>query len=178
MIMENGYYHYTRINLNPGELYIATEPTLVWTLLGSCVAISFYNARLRIGAICHAQVAEERHREYRCSDFCPHPCFAEAPDSNRFKYVACSIRYMYERFTQFGISGHEITVKLFGGANMFSVHQTMKSVGEENIEVARKMINDFGLRLVKESVGGKSGRTLYFYSDTGEILLKITKHGK
>jgi len=82
---------------------------------------------------------------------------------------------MYESFTQLGISKSEIAVKIFGGANMFSVHQTMKSVGEENIEIARKMIEDFGLRLVSENVGGKAGRTLYFYSDTGEVLLKINK---
>jgi chemotaxis protein CheD len=166
---------YKRVDLHPGELYLAEKPTIVWTLLGSCLAVVFHNARLGISAICHAQLAEEKMHEYTCSDYCPHPCFMEAPESNRFKYVTCALRYMYEQFTRLGIISNEIHVKLFGGASMFPAHQKMKSVGEENIEVAQKMIQAFNLQLVSMNIGGTSGRTLYFYSDTGEVLLRMHK---
>jgi chemotaxis protein CheD len=161
-----------RINLNPGELYIAKEPTTVWTVLGSYVAIIFYSAKLKVGGIAHAQLPEERLKEQRCSDFCPHPCYALAPDESRFKYVACSFRYLHEYFMGLGIAKHDITVKLFGGANMFPMHQRRKSVGEENVEVARKMIDRHGLRLVSEHTGGTMGRTLHFYSGSGKVWLK------
>jgi chemotaxis protein CheD len=170
--MEPVFTYSTRINLNPGDLYIAEKPAVVWTVLGSCIAIIFYNARLKIGAISHAQLAEERLRDSRCSDFCPHPCYAAAPDTNRFKYATCSFRYMYEYFMHIGSEKQDIAVKLFGGANMFPIHQQTKGVGAENIEVVRKMIDTYGMRLASEHIGGTAGRTLYFYTDSGEVWLK------
>ena len=73
---------------------------------------------------------------------------------------------------QIGIAKEEIAVKLFGSANMFPIHQQMKSVGEENVDVARKMIDTYGVRLVSEHTGGTVGKPLYFYSDSGEVWLK------
>lgn len=166
---------YPLIDLQPGNVHIAKEPTVVWTVLGSCVAIVFYNERLKIGAICHAQLAEKNHRDGVCSDCCPEPCYASVRDSNCFKYVACSLRYMCEQFAALDIPKHEITVKLFGGSNMFHYFSILKPIGDENIEVARKMIQQYGLQLAGENVGGTTGRTLYFYSDTGEVLLKVHK---
>lgn len=165
-----------RVYLRPGEYYLAEKPTEVWTVLGSCLAIIFYNPRLQIGAIAHAQLAEQcidnGNCSQQCSDFCPGPCYQQILDLNPYKYVSCSIRLMLEAFVQRGIFAHEIDIKLFGGASILPLAHPVKSVGQLNIETAYKMLARYHLRLTEKHVGGTSGTTLYFYSDTGQVYWK------
>jgi chemotaxis protein CheD len=165
---------YENVYLYPGELYIAERPTIVWTLLGSCIAVVLYHERLHLGAICHAQLPEERFRDGTCRAPCDHPCYKKdgAPDSSRFKYATCSIRYMYDQFVARGIPSNEITVKLFGGASVLEGVTDTINVGDENVRIARQVLHEYQLKLVRKDVGGRKGRTLYFYSDTGEVFMK------
>ncbi len=87
MIMMNEADTYNkRFNLQIGDIfYIAEEPTIIWTILGSCVAVVFYNKRLKISAICHAQLPGEKLQGEQCSDNCPIRCMAQLPDTNKLK---------------------------------------------------------------------------------------------
>jgi chemotaxis receptor (MCP) glutamine deamidase CheD len=42
-----------RFFLKPGEIVFSSEPLLVTTLLGACVAVTRFSPRQRFGAICH-----------------------------------------------------------------------------------------------------------------------------
>ncbi len=41
------------LELQPGELYLARSPSILRTILGSCVGVTFWSARLGAGALCH-----------------------------------------------------------------------------------------------------------------------------
>ena len=41
------------LDLQPGELYLARKPAILRTILGSCVGVTFWSARLGAGALCH-----------------------------------------------------------------------------------------------------------------------------
>ena len=41
------------IFLNPGEYAFGTELDRIRTILGSCVAVTFWHPGLRLGAMCH-----------------------------------------------------------------------------------------------------------------------------
>lgn len=89
-----------------------------------------------------------------------------------FKFVSCSAIYMLKAFIDKGIPKRSIEAKLFGGANVLASPPGRESVGAQNLKTAMAFIKENGLRLVSQDTGGKKGRTLYFYSDTGEVLLK------
>ena len=163
---------YTKVNLFPGEAFIADEPSVVWTLLGSCLAIIFHNNQQQLGAIAHAQLAQDSRIDHECYAHCPNPCFSELSRANPFTYVSCSIRQLVEAFTERGIVPKEIDVKIFGGASLLQTRQNGKTVGEMNIEAADRMIESYGLNLQSKHIGGDAGRTLYFYTDTGEVYLR------
>ncbi len=162
---------YEYVCLYPGELYIAEMPTVIWTVLGSCLAIVFHHQASGCGAICHAQLSEIAGGANRCSDACPNPCFAETSGENPFKFVSCSIHYLVGSFAAKGIYPRDIDVKLFGGASILT-SSPIKTVGDMNIEVAEKMLDDYHLQIMSKHIGGNQGRTLYFYSDSGEVFLK------
>ncbi len=154
----------SKIYLKPGEVHIAEQPTLVTTLLGSCVTVTLFNSRLRIGAICHGLLPEDN--DSRGSD-----CVS----TDHFKYVDSAIKCMLRKFSSYGIGSGEIDAKLFGGADMFSFRKELvqpATVGRLNINKARQVIEAEGIHLIASDVGGSVGRRIYFYTHTGEVLLK------
>jgi len=161
-----------KIHLNIGEVYITQKPTVIWTILGSCISVVFYNKRLQTGGICHAQLPEKRRHFESCMKTCPVKCSEKVADSKRFKFVTCSVQYMLEQFNQYGIQNREIEVKLFGGANVFITNGTAKTVGSQNLEAAMNFIQKHDLNLVSKHIGGKTGITIYFHSHTGKVFLK------
>jgi chemotaxis protein CheD len=83
---------------------------------------------------------------------------------------------MLEQFNQYGIQNREIEVKLFGGANVFPTNGPSKTIGSQNLEAAMEFIQKNNLHLVSKHIGGKTGITIYFHSDTGKVFLR--KHNK
>ncbi len=51
--MTTGVAELPQVYLKPGGLPVMREPRIVSTVLGSCVAVTFHNARLHVSAIRH-----------------------------------------------------------------------------------------------------------------------------
>jgi len=150
--------------LKPGKMFFGERATLVSTLLGSCVAVTMFSPRCRVGAICHG-LLPSRQDEHRCLGSCEEGA----------RYVDCAIRLMLDWFTQLGILRSEIEVKAFGGSDMFAVKEgenRTSSVGRQNLDKALSLIDEAGLRLLASDLGGPRGRKIYFSTHTGEVLLK------
>ena len=153
------------IYLKPGEMFLGDEPTVVSTLLGSCVSVTMFNRRQRIGAICHCQLPVNR----QVHDSCPNQCM------EGFRYVECAIRQMAKLFRNRKVQPRDIEVKVFGGADMFRTAKgssRSKTVGAQNLEAAARVLQEQRLRVLVSDVGGSRGRKIVFYTHTGEVLLK------
>jgi chemotaxis protein CheD len=152
------------IYLKPGEFYIGEHPVVVSTILGSCVSVTMFHMLSRMGAICHGLLP-------RCGGkkSCDGTCI------DGFKYVDCSIERMIKKFDALGFNRGEIQVKIFGGADMFGVGTAdggIKTVGKENVMVARTIIEKEGLRVAASDTRGNQGRKIIFLPHTGEVFLK------
>ena len=158
------------VYLKPGEMFFSTTPSLIVTVLGSCLSVTMYNPRLAIGAICHGILAHcDKHVE-NC-DGCLEP----------FKYVDCSIREMLKAFRQFNVKARDVEIKIFGGADMFGkrpVRKGIDSVGRQNIKAARQVFKREGLATLSADTGGRQGRKIFFFTQTGEVLLKRLRKGE
>jgi len=156
------------ITLKPAEMYVGTTPAVVSTILGSCVAVTMFNRRLGVAAICHALLPHPGDNE---------PCGANYVESR--KYVTCVIPEMAEKMRQYGIHPREIEVNLFGGTDTFSQRTGPASghpVGRLNVKTALKVLEAEQLRLKTSHVGGVRGRKILFHTHTGEVLLKRLKN--
>ena len=155
-------HHY----LKPGEMFFSQQPTIVTTLLGSCVAVTMFHAKRGIGAICHGLLPYCREADARR---CGQDCFFS------FKYMDCSIRRMFEQFKAYGIQPGDLEIKMFGGADMFGVSESdgrRMTIGRQNLLVTKKIMKDEMIRIAAEDVGGERGRKIFFFTHTGEVLLK------
>jgi chemotaxis protein CheD len=154
----------SEIYLWPGTLLIVNEPALITTVLGSCVSVTMFNSRLRIGGICHGLLPQ-----------CKDDGFCEQDRDICSKYVDCSIRLMIREFGILGIRKNEIEVKLFGGADMYPLttdRSYNKTVGRQNIESSFRLLREEGLPVLNSDTGGSVSRKIIFHSHTGEVFLK------
>ncbi len=152
------------IYLKSGELHFSEKPSSVMTVLGSCLSVTMFHRKARVGAICHGLLPKCRERA-----LCGRPCAEQA------KYVECAILMMVKLFDENKLKRSELEVKVFGGADMFSMRlggRNSISVGRQNIEIARQTLEKAGLRVIAMDVGGAAGRKLFFNTATGDVLMK------
>lgn len=146
-----------KVYLKPGELLFAATPTIVSTVLGSCVSITMHNPEHQMGIICHAVLPEE------------------LVPGEPYRYVDSSVTAMLQMFGRYGIQKPDIEVKLFGGSEMLPQRENIYrelTVGRQNILRAHQIIEDEQLTLLASDVGGTRGRKLLFHTHTGEIYLQ------
>ncbi|MGD0487204.1 MAG: chemotaxis protein CheD [Syntrophorhabdales bacterium] len=146
-----------KIFLKPGELCVCDRPTQVSTILGSCIAVTIFNQRLRVGAICHALLPKN------------------PKGHDALRYVDSAISSMLQKLEAMGIGKNEMEVKLLGGADVLERTGTTQSVGQKNIETALEIITQEDLNLAGSDVGGRMGRKLHFYTHTGMVLFTRIK---
>ena len=145
--------------LKPGEAIISPDPILVSTILGSCVAVTMYSPAKGIGAICHAMMPVNLKQD------------------NDLFYVDTAVRYLHQKMQEHG-AHTDMIIKLFGGAQVLGGNYSTtarRSVGEQNIIQAKKTLDQLGLTIAKEDIGGTSGRKLFFSIKTGDVYLRKLK---
>lgn len=145
-----------------GQGGVFTKPTLVRTVLGSCVSVTFHCSKLHWGAIFHALLP-------RMGDF---P--GRRTEGDHFRYVDASIWYLLRKFSKAGIAPESLECKVFGGASPLR-QKCDTATGLRNVEAAMDILTQEGIAVSASSVGGNDGRKLYFRTDTGLVLQKRFK---
>ena len=151
--------------LRPTELCFVREPSLIRTVLGSCVTVTMVCRRLGAAAACHPVLPVCRE----AGSCRPGTC------RQKNKYVECVIPEMIRRFQEIGVRPGELEVKLFGGGNMFSrnhLQREILQVGSMNVSMARQKLAELELELISFDVGGSQGRKLFFDTARGDVWVK------
>ena len=142
--------------LHPGDFYFGGGRTRISTLLGSCVSITLWHPRRRIGGMCHYLMTER----------------SRPPGS------ALDGRYANEAFDLFlqhveaaGTRPGEYQAKLFGGGNMFKDSDSSTGIGPRNVELGRSLLSSRHIALIAEHVAGSGRRKLHFDLWSGDVWL-------
>jgi chemotaxis protein CheD len=151
------------IYVQPGESYLVKEATVLRTLLGSCIGITFLSPRLSVGALCHPMLPAYRSQL---------PVDQSLADGNR--YVDFAIRNLARQFYTLGARRDEVEVMLFGGGDVLLVNNdaSRPTVGKLNSETALRILEQERFHIVAFHRGGNTGMTIRFYTGTGEIRLR------
>lgn len=151
--------------LKPGEWIFVRRPSLIRTILGSCVTVTMLHRRTGAAAACHPVLPGCREAGACPADSCP----------ERFKYVDCVIPRMIRRFARAGAGLGELEIKLFGGAHMFEDRPgagPARHVGTINVEMAQQIIRQLNAGLRSFDVGGTHGRKIIFHTGTGDVWVR------
>lgn len=145
-----------RIFLEPGELFFGSAPFRIATLLGSCVSITLWHPRRRLGGMCH-YVLQHRQTSH-----------GNAADG---RYGDEAFALLLAQIHAHGSRPGEFQAKLFGGGVMFSGPGTPSDIGSGNVALGRRLLQEAGIPLISEHVGGTGRRKLTFDLETGHVWL-------
>lgn len=145
------------------EFRVAKAPgVLVSYGLGSCLGIAIHDKKRKLGGLAHTLLPMTR------------PEMGDRPG----KFVDASIRLMVEELLRQGAKPERLVAKIAGGANMFAAHGLAADggIGQRNIAAARQVLEDFGIPLLAEDVGGSCGRTIEFDLENGTLMVTTVRN--
>ncbi len=146
-----------QVNIHIGQMHVGKEPTVIYTLLGSCVAVCLFDPVARIGGMNHILLpghADDRHRNHAC------------------RYGENAITMLLERLLEAGAERRRVVAKVFGGAHMFKQMSIESSAGFKNAEAAVACLDRERIALASHDLGGYQARKLFFHTDSGDVYLK------
>ena len=132
----------SKVFLHPGELCFASDGEHLHTLLGSCVSITLWHPRLRVGGMCHFVLPSR-----------PVGSTSRRPDG-RYGDEAVEL---FERAAEERHSAlPDYQVKVFGGGNMLGDQAGSPEdlVGTRNAEAAIKLLMARGVELAVADARG------------------------
>lgn len=149
------------ILLQPGDFYFSTDRnTRIRTLLGSCVSVTFWHPRLRLGGMSHFILPSRR----------PPRTVPQTELDGR--YADESFRLFARELRQLSLPASQFQIKLFGGAAMFEAKHQTGYIGELNIAAARAALAQMSLTEHSAHVGGHSHRNLKFELWSGDVWVR------
>lgn len=160
--------------LKIGEIIVSkTEEHIVWSILGSCVSIIFF-VKDTLSILCHSQIPDMHHQERSCRDTCPNPCVEGTQITLDSKYVSCSLAFMLAKLEEEGIGRDSVRTTLVGGASILPRIGERSSVGDLNINTAKEILKNNGMKIHRESTGGSIG--YIFWYNTKSDILEVKRH--
>ena len=138
-----------------GQIALARPPATLSAILGSCVGVALYHARLHLAALAHVVLPESSGRDGSLAKFADH-----------------AVPAIIQQLEQCGALRSGLTAKLAGGACMFGIGGPLQ-VGLANVEAVARALAATGIRVAGQDVGGNKGRRVKFDPATGAMLVEI-----
>ena len=151
------------VAIHVGGVYATREPTIIRTLLGSCVAVCLFDPVARVGGMNHFMLPG------------PTPGREDPLDYTRFGVHAmdCLIGALQKA----GGDRRRARAKVFGGGNVLEISRNGDSVAQRNIQFIDAFLRTEDIPVVGRDLGGQLGRQLYFHTDTGKVYVRRLRDG-
>jgi chemotaxis protein CheD len=144
-----------------GDYYVTDANEMIGTLLGSCVAVCLFDAVAKVGGMNHFMLpGKVTHME-------------ESVDRSA-KYGITAINELIAEMLKRGAEKHRIVAKLFGGGAVLEFENKQTAIPDNNIRIARVMLEMEDIPIIEEDTGGKFIRKVFLDVATGKVYLKKT----
>jgi chemotaxis protein CheD len=153
----------TEVVLKIGQFYFGGGRTKIRTLLGSCVSITMWHPRLKIGGMCHYMLPQRGMGE---------TASAAAEGNYADEVMEMFLRELRDAGTQ----PKDYIVKLFGGGCMFTDTGTLRTdvreVSARNISAGKSLLAEHGFIISAEHSGGYGSREVVFELWSGDVWIR------
>ena len=141
-----------------GGVYTTREPTILKTVLGSCIAVCLADPMAGVGGMNHFML--------------PVPG-AEGDDrvgAPRFGVHAMDL--LIGGMLKAGADRRRLEARIFGGATLMGLPENGRSVGQRNIQFIEEFMRFEDLVVVGRDLGGHLPRQVRFHTDTGKAYVR------
>ncbi len=147
------------VTIHPGEYHVSGEDIIIATVLGSCVSVALWDARLRQGGINHFMLPGDLEDE-------------DLVRSPNAKYGMFAIELLYNELLKAGSRKPDLVAKVFGGASVLRLASGPTKIPKGNVDFALAFLKKENLPVVANDTGGILPRKIFFFAQTGKVLLK------
>lgn len=144
-----------KIFVLPGEIAVTKQPTVIATLLGSCVAVCLYNTKGQYGGMNHYMLP------------------TGTDHSMMGKYGEYSTEKLIQSMLKADPVVGNLNAMVYGGGAVVGHLNTGFDIGKRNIEVAIEILKKYNIRVTERQTGGDSGRKIFFDNYTGEVEMRM-----
>lgn len=128
------------------------------TLLGSCVAIIFYDKVQKIKGMNHFLLPATNN------------------SNDDMKYGLYSVEAMLNEMYKMGCKKENIVAKISGGADVVNVTLSAKSIGHRNVEFAMDFCRSEGFRIISNHTRGSDGRVILVTTDFETFIKTVNNN--
>jgi chemotaxis protein CheD len=147
--------------LQPGELYFGNKDTRIRTLLGSCVAVTWWHPQRQIGAMCHYLLPNR-------------PKTQKNPSGKRDgRYAEEAFATLLDYISKERTQPSDYEVKIFGGGNMLMSAKITNAVGPRNVDYGKLWLANHGFTVRREHVAGDGHRNIIFDVESGDVWVRF-----
>lgn len=145
------------VTIHIGEVHAAREPTVVQTVLGSCIAVCLFDPEARVGGMNHFMLPEQA---------------LDDPSANSARYGVHAMELLIGAIQKLGGRRHRLRAKVFGGGHVLRIAASEDGVPARNIAFIDAFLRDEELTVAARDVGGQQARRVLLETDTGRVLVK------
>ncbi len=143
------------VSIHIGEYYASRMPTVIGTLLGSCVAVCLFDPMTKIGGMNHILLPGKA-------------------DMRRFdaqaRYGINAMELLINRIMNLGGNRRLLVAKTFGGAHLLP--GLSNGMGRRISTFVLDFMRNESIRIASQDLGGHESRRIYFHTATGDVFLK------
>ena len=150
-----------KIFLHPGDFSFAGGGAHLHTLLGSCISITLWHPRKKVGGMCHFTLPG-------------HPKVRSLNGKHNGRYAEGAMALFREAVDKHKTHITEYQAKIFGGGNMMrSADKPVDdTIGTKNAAAAMQLLMQEGVEILVAHVGEFGHRRIVFDISTGEVWVK------
>ncbi len=141
----------------PGEYFLSDTPMVVYTVLGSCISVCLRDPQAGVGGMNHFMLAAPSGKNDNDS-------WAESG-----RYGSYAMEMLINGILSRGGHRNRLEAKVFGGGK---IYDGSMDVGAKNAAWALDYLAQEGMPPMKADVGDVCPRKVYYFTDSGKVLLK------
>lgn len=159
------YYdrHFERhaVKILPGEYFVTNGDKMIVTVLGSCVAVCLRDKAIGIGGMNHFLLPNDGNNETGLL-------------TESARYGVYAMELLINHLLKMGASRNRMEAKVFGGGNVLRGLK-LNNVGQRNATFVLEYLHNESIPVVAKDLLDEFPRKVYFFPDTGNVLVKKIK---
>jgi chemotaxis protein CheD len=143
-------------SIHIGGVFAERRPSVVRTVLGSCIAVCLRDPAAQTGGMNHFML----------------PMGTDCKSMSCARYGVQAMELLINACMHEGADRRRLEAKVFGGGHVLKIRESDGNVPQSNIRFAMEFLATEGIPIVSKDLGGYSAREVYFFTDSGRTLLK------
>lgn len=153
----SGLIHSARVTIQIGGIFASREPTIVSTVLGSCIAACLRDPVSGIGGMNHFMLPVAPDIE----------CEEDAP-----RYGVHAMELLIGEIQKLGGQRARLEAKVFGGGHVLNIADSADGVPQRNIRFIHEFLRTEGIPILAHDLGGRAARQVHFDIGSGKVRLR------